>query len=407
MLIKKIAVPLINDKILQQAEHCYIVTSSITDAGFDFIRSRIPPKCKIDMVTGLDEPTSPAVLHRMLNNYQGRINLHIYTRNVLHGNVYIFDLPFRKSVAFVGSGGLSLNGLKDQEEIFWKVSDPKEIESLLSWFTGYFEFGEPLTENLIRQYEAVYPEIKRNDVEARKFKRDAIAQAALNLDLIKFKNQFFKKEDFEMLSGLNCTVQSKEIQDVRQGIISKLQKLVEDTSVELNRVGLYLLNPATGGYSEVALYGRQVNCVFASFGKNPSGFNPGPAVMQFGITATHIALRLCVNGDNESHQMRLKFRDRMQEPEFRQKFFNEMTALGGGYYIEVGANRKPVDFFKQEQILLEFLHNDLEMFFPVLIEKTFAPGDAQVSSGLAAKTTVNEFIRLRAIYELLQEIFHE
>jgi hypothetical protein len=405
MLVKKIAVPLINDKILQQAEHCYIVSSSITDAGFDFIRSRIPPKCKIDIVTGLDEPTSPGVLNRILNNYQGRINLHVYTRNVLHANVYIFDLPFRKSVAFLGSGNLSLNGLKDQEEIFWKVSDAKEIESLLSWFTGYFEFGEPLSENLIKQYEAVYPEIKKNDIEARKLKRGATTAAALNLDLVKFKNQIFKKEDFDALARSNWAVESQEILPVRQGIINKLHKLVEETSIELNRIGLYLLNPATGEYPEIISPEGKMESIFASFGRNASGFNPGPAILQFGITATHFALRLYVNGDPESHPLRLKFRDRLQEPDFRQRFFNHMTGLNGGYYFEVGANRKPVDFFKQEQILLEFLHSDLEMFFPLLIEKSFAPGEGAVSAVLAAKTIINEFTRLRPTYGLLQEIF--
>ena len=82
MLIKKLAAPLINEKLLQQAEHCYIASASVSEAGFDFIRSRIPPKCKMDMVTGLDVPTSPQVLRRIWRNYQGRITLNIYSKNV-------------------------------------------------------------------------------------------------------------------------------------------------------------------------------------------------------------------------------------------------------------------------------------------------------------------------------------
>jgi hypothetical protein len=95
MLIKKLAVPFINDKLLQQAEHCYIASAAISEAGFDFIRSRIPTKSKMEIVTGLDVPTSPEVLRRIWRNYQGRITLNIYTRNFFHANVYIFDLPFR------------------------------------------------------------------------------------------------------------------------------------------------------------------------------------------------------------------------------------------------------------------------------------------------------------------------
>ena len=155
MIIKKLAAPLINDKLLQQAEHCYIATANMSEEGFDFIRSRIPTKTKMDIVTGTTSNTSPELLERIWKHYQGRINLCFYSRNVLHANVYVFDLPYRKSVAFVGSGSCTLEGLKDHEEIFYKITDPKEIESVMSWFTSYFEFSEPLTEKFIEEYEVL------------------------------------------------------------------------------------------------------------------------------------------------------------------------------------------------------------------------------------------------------------
>jgi len=156
MIIKKLAAPLVNDKLLQQAEHCYIATAEISEEGFDFIRSRIPTKTKMDLVTGMNGKTSPEVLKRVWKNYQGRINLNFYSRNVLHANVYVFDLPYRKSVAFVGSGACTLGGLKDHEEIFYKMTDSKEIETVMSWFTSYFEFSEPLSEKFIEEYEQLF-----------------------------------------------------------------------------------------------------------------------------------------------------------------------------------------------------------------------------------------------------------
>ena len=101
MLVKKLAVPFINDKLLNQAEHCYIATAAISSAGFDFVRTRLQPKCKIELVTGLDVATSPDVLKRIWNHYQERISFRIYTKNFFNANVYIFDLPYRKAVAFV------------------------------------------------------------------------------------------------------------------------------------------------------------------------------------------------------------------------------------------------------------------------------------------------------------------
>jgi hypothetical protein len=150
MIIKKLAVPLINDKVLLQAEHCCIATTAISEPAFEFVRARLPLKCKIEIVTGLDGPTSPDVLRRIWRHYHDRMWLRVYTKNIFHANVYIFDLPYRKAVAFVGSGDLTSGGIKDSEEIFYKITDPKEIEALKSWFTGYYEFSEPLTESIVR-----------------------------------------------------------------------------------------------------------------------------------------------------------------------------------------------------------------------------------------------------------------
>src|SRR5687767_11889371 len=121
MLIKKLAVPLINEKLLSQAEHCYIATAAISQSAFDFIRSRLSPKCKVDIVTGLTGSTNPEVLKRIIDHYLDRISVKIYTQNEFHANVYILDLPFRKGVAFIGSGHLSMGGIKDHEHIFYKI----------------------------------------------------------------------------------------------------------------------------------------------------------------------------------------------------------------------------------------------------------------------------------------------
>src|SRR5688572_30547892 len=104
MLIKKLAAPLINDKILMQAEHCYIATSAISEAAFNFVTSRLSVKCKMEIVTGLDLPTSPEVLRKIFSQLTDRVTLRVFTKNYFHSNVFIFDLPFRKSVAFIGSG---------------------------------------------------------------------------------------------------------------------------------------------------------------------------------------------------------------------------------------------------------------------------------------------------------------
>jgi hypothetical protein len=54
-------------------------------------------------------------------------------------------------LGFIGSGTFTLEGIKDQEELFYKITDQKEVENLKSWFIGYYEFSEPLTEKMIQE----------------------------------------------------------------------------------------------------------------------------------------------------------------------------------------------------------------------------------------------------------------
>ena len=240
MIIKKLAVPFINEKLLQQVEHCYIATAAISEAGFDFIRTRIPTKTKMEIVTGLEMPTSPAVLQRIWRNYQGRITLNIYTRNDFHANVYIFDLPYRKSVAFVGSGHFTLEGIKDSEELFYKITDAKEIENLKSWFIGYYEFAQPLTEALIAEYEWRYPVMKQRDHASRLEKKQflALTTAGFSWDQIKFKQQYFKKEDYLALSSSKAHFTTPELYAERVSVQNKFIALHELIKDDLRKLGL-------------------------------------------------------------------------------------------------------------------------------------------------------------------------
>lgn len=399
MLIRKLAVPLVNEKILQQAEHCYIVTSAISEAGFEFLRSRIPPKCRMDVVTGLDGLTSPSVLKKVLSHYQGRIDLRIFTRNPLHANVYIFDLPFRKTVAFTGSGSLSLEGLKDHEEIFWKVTDGREVEAILSWFTGYFEFSVPLTSEIVMNYERIYPGLKIREFTARKEKREALAEAVLNLDSVKFRHQYFKRENYEALSGLSSDRTDADAHTLREQTRSAVQALADAIKSDSRALGLYQLDQMAGGLSLVD--SSKVRSVFAAFGKNASGFNPGLTTFQFGVTATHFSVRLVINIDDEHLNERLEIRDRLSDPNYKKHLFQSMAALGSGYFLEVGGTRRPLDFYKQETQLAEAISGDPEMILPFFVERVFNPGDNAIITDQIAKTLLSEFSVLLKLAEQL------
>jgi hypothetical protein len=416
MLIKKLAVPFINDKLLLQAEHCYIATAAISEPGFDFIRSRIPTKTKMEIVTGLDVPTSPDVMKRIWRNYQGRITLKIYTRNFFHANVYIFDLPFRKSIAFVGSGHCTLEGIKDGEELFYKVTDAKEIENLKSWFIGYYEFAEPLTENLIHEYELLYLSLKQRHILSRQEKQQFIAltTAGFSWDQIKFKNQFFKKEDYLALSSSNARVATPEIHTTRVNVQTKflqLHALIKD-----HVHGLKLYENADPNQLVSSLRpddhaDRQLRSIWLEYGRNEQELNKYEAPttqsdfmqMQIILLQKGVGIWLVPGKPHTGKADRENFKNRMNDPEYRIAFYKLFTDLGTDYWIEIAGERKTIENFQHEEALWEYTKTDDWLHYSFVIGKNYSPGDIEISSEQIASTIAKDFDKLVLLYKHMKD----
>lgn len=417
MLIKKLAVPFINDKLLQQVEHCYIATAAISQSGFEFLRSRIPLKSKIEIVTGLDAPTSPEVLKRIWKNYHERITLHIYTRNVFHANVYIFDLPFRKAVAFVGSGHLTLEGLKDGEELFYKITDAKEIENLKSWFTGYYEFAEPLSDALIQEYEYLYPTLKQRDIVSRQEKKQflALTSGGFQWDQIKFKLQYFKKEDFLVLSSSQSRLSTPEIQVERERVQNKFTALHALMKDPLHRLKLYEDPDASKFVSSLDPpdhFEGKLHSMWMSYGPSDAELKKNyptarfQDVMQVQLILQQRAFGIyLVCGNVNTGQMdREYFKRQMNEEAYRKQFFALLTGLGSAYWIEVVGDRRMVDTFANEEVLWEFTKADEWMHYAFHIGRNYSPGDPEISSEQIATTLVKEVEKVVLLYRHMKSM---
>jgi len=416
MIIKKLAVPLINDKILQQAEHCYIATAGISEVAFDFIKNRLSPKCKIDIVTGLDSLTSPQVLRRIWRHYQDRITLRLYTRNTFHANVYIFDLPFRKAVAFTGSGEFTMEGLKDHEEIFKKIIDPKEIEALLSWYTSYYEFGETLTENMIQEYELIYPALKQREIASRAEKKlfTELTTAGFNWDYFKFKNQYFKKEDYLVFGNAKVTLQTDAVHAERLAVKNKflqlhesLQKYISGLKLQENTNAEAIVSSSDISYhtankiqSMWLAYGRRAaelkkysdDALFANF-----------MSMQVIILPKNVGFWLVPGKAGTGKKDREFFQRQMLDAAYRATFFRLLSSLGAGYWIEIVGERKPVESFQNEEVLWEFTKADQWPYFDFIIGKNYSPGDVEISNDNITSTITKEFDKLILLYRHMKD----
>jgi len=413
MIIKKLAVPLVNDKILPQVEHCYIATTAISEAGFEFIRSRLPLHCKIDIVTGLDGLTSPTVLKRIWRHYQDRMTLKIYTRNFFHANTYIFDLPFKKSVAFLGSGHLTLGGLKDDEELFYKITDAKEIEALMSWYTGYFEFSETLSENIVLAYEEIYPLLRQHQIASREEKEQALALTTrgFNWETIRFKNQYFKREDYTIFSNSSASLVTAEVNAQRQAVHDKLRHLHEQIRDHLNKLGLYE-NPdgdCVSSLDPVRYPDQKLRFLSISYGRDAKKLvrHNGETLADFITLQIIIHTRdvgVWLTGELKTGRYDREYvRQKMNDADYLKTFFNFLRALGPLYRIEIAGEKKAADSFQTEDALREFINTDDWRYFKFAIGRSYAAGDAALTTDTINTTIMSDADRLIPIYEHIKD----
>jgi hypothetical protein len=400
MLVKKLAVPLINGKILAEAQHVYIATAAISQAGFDFINSRIPPRCKIEIVTGFDVLTSVPVLRRLWKHYQDRITLSVYTKNFFHPNLYIFDLPFRKAVAFIGSGHFTLGGIKDQEELFFRVDDAKEIEALKSWFTGYYEFAEPLTENLLREYEAIYPALKQREIASRRELEQALAltTAGFQWDSIRFKTQYFKKEDFLAFDRQKALLATPEAQAERQPVLTKLLQLYEALKPTLRTKGLAGRTdvvPATASLIPADHDYQKLRSLWLDLTPNDA---PDALHLRLTVGPQNVSVGITSDLAGTGKADRQPFYKQLYDPDYRSAFLQRLAALGPGYTLECAGAVQPVESFQQADALWEFLKGDEEMYFPFIISRSYGPGDPAVGTDKIMTTITQALDVLTPLY---------
>src|SRR5258706_14273837 len=102
---------------LKKADEIWIAVGLLNNSGLEFILTTIPKTCKLNFIIGIDLPTDPKALSKLLSLKGKRtINTKILTEDFFHPKVYI--IKFRKLLtAFVGSANCTMGGLKENIEM--------------------------------------------------------------------------------------------------------------------------------------------------------------------------------------------------------------------------------------------------------------------------------------------------
>ena len=83
---------------------------------------------------------------------QGRVNVRVHTRGVLHSKAYIFDYKpgaYEKGIAVVGSSNLTLSGITSNTELNVVVHGNDNHRELTKWFESLWKEAEEFDESLL------------------------------------------------------------------------------------------------------------------------------------------------------------------------------------------------------------------------------------------------------------------
>ncbi|HEY8934865.1 MAG TPA: hypothetical protein VIM65_06570, partial [Cyclobacteriaceae bacterium] len=329
---------------------------------------------------------------------------------------YIFDLPFRKAVAFTGSGELTMEGLKDHEEIFKKIIDPKEIEALLSWYTSYYEFGETLTEEMIHEYELIYPALKQREIASRAEKKlfMELTTAGFNWDYFKFKNQYFKKEDYLVFGNAKATLQTEAVHAERLAVKNKflqlhesLQKYISGLKLQENTNAEAIVSSSDISYHTA----NKIQSMWLAYGRRAAELKKYSDDALFAnfmsmlviILPKNIGLWLVPGKAGTGKEDREFFQRQMLDAAYRATFFRLLSSLGAGYWIEIVGERKPVESFQNEEVLWEFTKADQWPYFDFIIGKNYSLGDVEISNDNITSTITKEFDKLILLYRHMKD----
>jgi hypothetical protein len=126
--------------------------------------------------------------------------------------------------------------------------------------------------------------------------------------------------------------------------------------------------------------------------------------VQIALRQKDVGVYLVVGTPHTGKEDREYFCKKMNDAEYQKKFFTRVVALGKGYWIEVGCDRKPVETFSKEETLWEFTKGDQWMHYSFILGKDFSPEANELSNENIIHTLTKEVEKLALVYQQIKAV---
>lgn len=209
---------------LKKADEIWIAVGLLNNSGLQFILDTVTKSCILNFIVGIDLPTDPKALSKLLSlKGKRRVTAKILTEDFFHPKVYIIKSQ-RQSISFVGSANCTMGGLKENIEMSIVTKDSTVCKNLIDWFEKkLLPNSQPLTADFIKDYKPKYD----NRIKRRKKEKEEI-QGLKEKEEVKAQANI--KARAKLILALQRVRKSKDyIQKVkdRQSVVRQLRKCLD------------------------------------------------------------------------------------------------------------------------------------------------------------------------------------
>jgi HKD family nuclease len=193
------------------ADEIWIAVALLNLQGIEFVEKILADECIINFIGGVDLPTDPAALKKILAfRPRHEVRAYVFTQEVYHPKVFIARTGY-KLQSFVGSSNCTNGGFNSNVEMNTEINDQSLCKELVKWFSDVQMQSEILTSEFIAEYTPIY----LNRVKRKKEERAEIDD---------FKTKERRKLEAQLKARKMLISKLKSIQKSKQYLLFKEER---------------------------------------------------------------------------------------------------------------------------------------------------------------------------------------
>lgn len=424
-------VPSLNVEIipfLKDAKEFHVAVALINEYVLNILEDTLPKDCQKRYLIGIDLPTKPIILERLLLLEQSSKTLHarIYKSNEnFHPKVYIIRSKVDDTyTVFLGSANATRGGWYSNIEMN-SVFQGVKAAALLPWFDNLFNKAIVFDELFIDRYTRSF---NRNQLLARTMRSnleevlDFSHQPPPNINSIT-ADHFFSISDFQAYAPVTHAIHDIPTIANRQNVknrLLELDDLVYPNFSDRGITDLYrhpthqfrtarIVKPMRGNIRDAIWlhYGKSKNELERYPGDEGSSFSNHiriQVILRHAQNTAFIGTWIYVGKAGGSIKDREFIQQRLDTPGFLTTLKEFLLGLGGSYFLDIGGHTIMISQIQSENSLRKFLLYDKEKEYKTdfKIGRNYRVDHPDLRKDKLVETILLEFVKLYRIYQIFR-----